>query len=582
MNRAQNRTALGALCFILFSIVSCQSSDFPKPVGSFVGLGVDQGQPVQMIAQIPHAENQIQFQVYPVLASAQASHFQIKLGPPASQKRKLVLSTDLVTKESPTQFSVDSWKKLPTSGGQCAQVPVVSETDPRFCLSELCISNKKIDLEVIECRTGDQVASMHLEHSPNGKIPPAKSGGVRAYRLDEVMGRAKFLNYSIRQEAERVVQAREVVKTAFGNLFPRIQIRNIFSFILMDPAGVVEGIGNLLPFLFPSNWYQWEGSKNLLQAEYKSFASLRGNEMQAAETLYYLVQRDLEISHLVDSQIQWIQKFEENSLAEEAVGALPRGSAEYFGTKVLAMRQDQVQIHRLLSVELAALSQAVALSPVDAVTQLPSYLDRDLSQFGTVDPIQLSEEAKKNSLEVAALESLALANDSAVNTAVYGFLNPSSEAWFGFGTAPRIRGGQAYRRELEQKRDEILALVEQRAMEIKQENDAAIESYRLAKESLRREQNRLNWMMQRHFTGDSTLTVEEFLNQVAELQQKILLARSNQVTSVIAFELAQSKRSRLVQEGFYQNLTGGFPFQSSDQGQINCKDLSLCTTHYGF
>jgi|GEM_PF-695906 len=562
--------------FAMLGLSGCQQSDALNPTGLFVGTGFVATQatsedPVvhQLMARSSgfrskFSKKEFLLELYSILGSAQPRHFSVEVGKSIGnskdREQNLTINTDFLNLSAePLKFSFD-FKMKQFSEGQCVfNDEVVSITHPQYCLSQLCVSNKKIDFEISECSTRQVVGSLHLEKNASLDNPPSKREENRIYSLDEVVGRAKFLNYTIQQEAEKVFQARESLKIAQSNLLPHIQIRNIFSFVLMDPAGVVESLGNLLPFLFPSNWYQWEGAKSLLQAQRKSFASLRGNEMQAAETLFYLTQRDEELLRLVDSHIAWIEKIEQNILTEEQVGILPHGSAEYFGTRVLSMKQDREQIQRLLSVERAALSQAIGLPALNGVSRTISFSEKDLSQMPPVVAASMSDIAKKKSLEVEVLDALALASDSAKDVATYGFLNPSIESTFGFTTSHQIKVGESQRREIEKKKEEVLALVEQRVLEIHAEYDAAVRSYVFSKESVFREQNRFNWVMTRHLSGDSSLTDEEFLVQIGDLQQKILFARANQISSVTAYDLAQSKRSRLLREGFYEDLEALLP-----------------------
>lgn len=565
--------------FLTFIVSGCNRTDQPQWTGLFIGSGSNSSVSVQMIARLPGAKkNELNFEVYPVIANSTPRSFEVLFEKSRNQKQKVTLITDFVISSGTgMKFAVD----LSTSsdGTRCSDGPTTSLTHPEYSLSQLCVSPEKIDFEVSRSQNHEIVATLHLIHNSKVPVPTNKTGEERVYSLEEVVGRTQFLNYSVQQVAERVFQARENVKIAQGNLLPRIQIRNIFSLALMDVMGIVEGIGNFLPFLFPANWYQWEGAKHLSVAERKSFASLRGNEMQAVETLFHLVQRDEKLLELVHSHLDWLQQIEENLLAEEQVGLLPHGSAEYFGTKVIAMKQDREQIVRLLELERASLSQSMGLSPMTGITKTLISSNEDLSLIPMLNAQELSLAAKKVSLEAEVLDALAQASDSAKDAAVYGFLSPSSDATVGFSTFPRIEVGKSQRREIEKKKEEVLTLVEQRSLEIKAEHDAAIHFFIDSKESILRERNRLSWLMKRHFSGDATLNSEEFLNQLSELQNKILIAESNQISSVAAYRLAQSKRSRLLRTGFYENLEVLLP---SEPGQVNCKDLSSCTTVYGF
>lgn len=595
MARIRCLNAHALVIFLTFIVSACNRTDQSQWTGLFVGSGLNSSIFVQMIARLPGLKkNGIEFQVYPILANSLSRNFELHFDESRTHKEKVSLVTNYIKVEDPpfsaAEMKFDIELSVRGDGTRCSDALTASSTHPLYTLSQFCFSHNKIDFEVINSSNNEIVATLHLVRlmqNAEVSIPSNKIGEERIYSLEEVVGRAQFLNYSVQQEAERVFQARQNVKIAQGNLLPRIQIRNIFSLALMDVMGVVEGIGNFLPFLFPANWYQLEGAKHLSVAERKSFASLRGNEMQAVETLFYLVQRDEKLLELVSSHLGWLQQIEENLFEEEKVGVLPHGSAEYFGTKILSMKQDREQIIRLLGFERASLSQSMGLPPMTGITKTLTSTEEDLSQIPMLNAQDLSLRAKKVSLEAEALDALAQASDSAKDAAVYGFLNPASDATVGFGTFARITVGHSQRREIEKKKEEVLSLVEQRSLEIQAEHDSAIHFFIHSKESLVRERNRLSWLMKRHFSGDATLNPEDFLNQLSEIQNRILIAESNQVSSLAAYRLAQSKRNRLLREGFYQNLEALLPSEPSSQSgnrsrQVNCKDMSSCTTVYGF
>ena len=162
-------------------------------------------------------------------------------------------------------------------------------------------------------QTPDQAPDSSSEELSTDAINFLRENNFRTSALDlaTVIARAKNQNYSVRQEAERKFQAKKRVNAAIGNLLPHLSAGSILSVALAGPAGMIELVGDLLPFLFPSNWFQMKATKRLLEAEKKSFASLRGNEVFDAESLFYGVSRDEKLAVLIDSQISWINKIVE-------------------------------------------------------------------------------------------------------------------------------------------------------------------------------------------------------------------------------------------------------------------------------
>ncbi len=159
----------------------------------------------------------------------------------------------------------------------------------------LCWANGKLDIDITQA----SVLSYSIHIKRDDSLPPIESstGAGHTYSLDELIGRSKFLNYAVSQEAERILQAKERFKAARGNLLPKLSLRAVVGVFTGD---YLSTVGAALPFLFPSNWFAWKSSKLMYEAERKSFASLRGNQMNGVEGLFYLVARDQAVLANID------------------------------------------------------------------------------------------------------------------------------------------------------------------------------------------------------------------------------------------------------------------------------------------
>jgi hypothetical protein len=191
---------------------------------------------------------------------------------------------------------------------------------------------------------------------------------AKEFTLDELVTKTKSQNYIVQQEAEKVFQSRKQVRMALANLLPHIRMGSILGVAFTGPASLYSAVGDLLPFLFPSNWFRKASTERLYEAEKMSFASLRGNEIFEVESLYDSTSRDLQLANMIDQHLLWLNQVTDRFKAEEIAGTLPNGSADYFQLNVLKLKEDRSNLNEILSTERQAMLFAAAID-------LPSTTD---------------------------------------------------------------------------------------------------------------------------------------------------------------------------------------------------------------
>jgi hypothetical protein len=325
-------------------------------------------------------------------------------------------------------------------------------------------------------------------------------------------------------------------------------------------------IGNLFPFLFPSNWFKWKASKEMAEAERKSFASLRGNEMNAVESLYFLILRDQEVLAQVDQHLAWMRRTQEELKKEEEAEALPAGSAEYFGTSVAQLERDRVILHGLIQNEYGELAQAVALPPLSFSRVVGLDFPTTLEGVRPINAQEFFRDAQLKSHEVQAMGYLQKAAKLLTVDVFFEFLDPSAGASIGFGTAGSFRIGKSREHELKIRTDELYSLIEMRAGQVANEHNTALERYTLANTGGAATQKRLAWLFQRHLNGDSTLDETDFIAQLVELQFKMIGFGADRASAIAAWQMSKARMQRLLLQGYYQNLEDALPAME-DQGK---------------
>jgi hypothetical protein len=443
--------------------------------------------------------------------------------------------------------------QLPNSGGNEVSLQRVNSCASGSTSAgsvQLCWGSDKITL---------QMASESYEIRPASAKADQSSSGT-SYTLDQLLGRTKYANYTITEEAERAYQARENIKVAIGKLLPHLSLSDVLGVAMNGPMGLIGTVGDLLPFIFPSNWYAWDQAKALSVAESKSFASLRGNEMSAVQGLYYEILRDQQILAKLDEYGTWLRQIQHVIQEKEQLGALKKGSAEYFGIRVAQVAQDEEQISLLLQQEKSALAYATALSPLNGITDLSPVQTPDLENTPPLSANDFANEAKTKSFELAAMDSMIQAAHEGTSQVSWGILDPTANTGgLNFGYASSLTISKSNENGLKIQREALSALIEQRSVDVAAQFNEALNSFKLADTTLRAGKDQMDRLSLQLESGSQMLDDTAFLDMLIETTLGLLSSDITRLSAAYSGLIAKSEFDRLLLQGFYQNLEAVLP-----------------------
>ena len=546
--KQQVRTAarVSLASFIILGTTGFSGCPSKNLQGRYLGEQIDSTGKFQVVAQVPNFikvnhSKVLRFRVYKTLGTAPGEEYNLTV---TNKKDIRLLAPAISDSEIPMAME-----------GRCA----VSITSRPYVVA--CWRAGDIEIKVV----GGNSEDFTLRLVKDDSLPPLKNrvGLGRPYTLDELMGRAKFLNYSVSQEAEKVYQSKLKMSEARGNLLPKVSIRSIIG-VAGSFAGALGGdylsvVGDALPFIFPNNWFQWKASKVLFQAERMSFASLRGNEMSAVEGLYYQIYRDQAVLALLDQQVEWMKATQAHLVIEEQAGTLPTGSAEYFGTSITLLERDRITLSTLIKNEYAQLDHAVALPPLNGISELKPINFPSLEKIQPLQAQDFYKDAQAHSYELKTLKHLLDASRFQTKEVWFKWLDPSGDGSLGFGTASSFRIAQSKEEEVRKKITETGSLIELKSAQIASEYNAALKSYANALEGISVTQKQLEWLRLRHISGDNTLDETAYVNQLMDLEFKMTGFQADRLTSIQGLMMSRAKLERLLLQGYYKDLEEGLP-----------------------
>lgn len=521
-------------------VAGCNINELPKIKGRYLGLMKIGSDEVQVIANVPDFKKEkniksLSFNVYPILATAIADRYKFTLLNAQTVEMKNSHLRGGIAYLNPTNNCLKG----------------ISDTQN----ISACWEENKMTLSITDITGMGKSFFLELKLDDNLSFP----GKNKIFTVDELLGRAKFNNYTVTLEAEKVFQAQRRIGVARTNLIPKLSLGSLVGVAAGD---YLSSVGSVLPFLIPNNWYKWKTSKDLYQAEKKSFASLRGNEMNMVENLYYIILRDQSVLIDLKNHIAWMKQLEGSIRQAERVGIIVHGIADYFSMNIAALEKDKNNFEGLIKIQYAELAQGAAVSSVDKIGGLVAMSNPDLSLVDNINPEDFLKEAQSKSYELLSfvyLKNVAQTNGKGI---YFDFFDLNGNGGIGFGSSYKIEISKSEVGSIDKKMAETRSLIELQAVLISNQHNQALTNYQLVMKNKTLVEKRLNWLVARLLQGDATINSEDFINQLTDAQFKIMSFKADLATCIQEWMIAKAKKNRLLLEGYYSDLEAGVPEES--------------------
>lgn len=233
----------------------------------------------------------------------------------------------------------------------------------------------------------------------------------KVYSLDELKTKAISTGFDHRIELENLFIAKNKVKNAQGNLLPHIGISFALNFVgstTFTPLMLLRSVGQLLPFLFPTNWLHKTSMKHQFFAEQYTAQIIDQNLLNSIDGLAFNYYRDKKLAALIAELVNESDATLDQVRVKEEMGLLPTGSTKQFLTTSLQNRQTLLQADKVLKEDLKAIALLTGFYNDAAIVDIieDETLFENAMQEETLNLADYKAKAIEHSLEIKQINEL--------------------------------------------------------------------------------------------------------------------------------------------------------------------------------
>ncbi|HAR41489.1 MAG TPA: hypothetical protein DCS07_02475, partial [Bdellovibrionales bacterium] len=231
-------------------------------------------------------------------------------------------------------------------------------------------------------------------------------------------------NLSIQESLLRLHDAKDQINIARGNLLPYLNLGGLIT-SSGSPTFLLSSVQYLLPFLIPSNWFDYRAQKNLFEAEILSYRILQLNAYSSALSMYYTVLADQQYQNIYIEQAEDLRKVYETRRSQYVAGTISVEDLLQAQSQGLMAQIRASQMRALQKQEIAALRAALGL-PLSTEIWIDSSA-MPLSEWETGRSISdVAEEAFRLAPEQIQITWLEKAAIQQKWSRIFGFIGSAS------------------------------------------------------------------------------------------------------------------------------------------------------------
>jgi hypothetical protein len=262
----------------------------------------------------------------------------------------------------------------------------------------------------------------------------AESNSTGVYSIENLREVSQIQNLDSRIELERVLEAKHNAQASYLALAPRLTFNSLATILSGGGVGLIGVIGDLVPFLFPSNWYQAKGNQIQAEAENITHQIAKLNVATEVESLANVIIRDENIIQHYRALTGEAINLRQEVHVRELMGQYPAGATNNIDSILYGLQQDCLTLQNNLKDQYVQLAVMAGLPSLHAITKV--FWKKESSDLNHPWHGNL-EDLKKNvlsrSLEIQQMDKMNQLAQSNVKKSYWSWLDPSGNYLTGLG-----------------------------------------------------------------------------------------------------------------------------------------------------
>lgn len=413
----------------------------------------------------------------------------------------------------------------------------------------LCFSESKVLLDLTD---GSGQSLLTITGDKFKREAPIDMETPRRFTLNEAIQIAQDKSFETRMEFEKLIRARRAARAAYLSLLPRLNLSTTLSNIEPSITSLLNSIGDYAPFLLPNRWMQAREAEHGAEAERDAMILMKMDLGSQAEGLSYALLRDKESLEFYDFLLKRAK--EALALIEplEKAGKMMPGSSDHLQAYINWMELDVIGLQSILAQDKYNIAGALGFNNPNAVEDVEVGEDgHPIANAVALNEKEVVTPALSRSFELRQMDHLIRIAQYQKKEIYFSWLDPAEgpQASIGFSTGETIGIARSKINELYIKREQLQAIVAQKATLAVNEWNAALKAYPLIEKTLEIHERRLTRITALIKSGSDLNTLD-----VEAVFQDYLATGIRKFVLVAGFRVAAAKLERLLLQGHYVSV----------------------------
>jgi len=251
-------------------------------------------------------------------------------------------------------------------------------------------------------------------------------GSAAVFRVNPDSLRTQLLvnNISVKESLNSLYQAKDQLNISRAKLLPSVNLG-----VVMSPTFLLSQVSFLLPFLFPSNWFNMRQSKDVLNATTAAYGLVQLNQYASTYAIYETTVNDFGLRDVLQKQYDALNKIY-NVLYQESVlnGNVSQKDLLQAQSQAFMAQIQLDSVDKLIGQEKAALRSLLAISDSTDIqfdlVHVPESVDEAVVSGDALQ--KLVDHALSIAPESTQIDWLISASKDAKWSAAFGWLSGST------------------------------------------------------------------------------------------------------------------------------------------------------------